>query len=133
MTPSPEEPDLRVSTVGFDCMSCAWPDPEHRHRAEFCENGRRGHRVDLAGQRDSSGDWVSSGGVRHTRGTAAVYYPETNPLVPLGSTAEGSNTPTSKSSTGETLADRSGSRRERTFWCGSGLGLILACPKLAKS
>jgi formate dehydrogenase major subunit len=31
------------------------------------------------------------------RGTAASYYPETNPLVPLDSTAEGSNTPTSKS------------------------------------
>jgi formate dehydrogenase major subunit len=30
-------------------------------------------------------------------GTAAAYYPETNPLVPLGSTAEHSNTPTSKS------------------------------------
>ena len=26
---------------GFDCMSCAWPDPdpENRHAAEFCENG----------------------------------------------------------------------------------------------
>ena len=24
---------------GFDCMSCAWPDPEHRKLAEFCENG----------------------------------------------------------------------------------------------
>ncbi len=24
---------------GFDCMSCAWPDPEHRSIAEFCENG----------------------------------------------------------------------------------------------
>ncbi len=31
------------------------------------------------------------------RGTAAAYYPETNPLVPLDSTAEASNTPTSKS------------------------------------
>ena len=30
-------------------------------------------------------------------GCAAAYYPETNPLVPLDSTAEGSNTPTSKS------------------------------------
>ena len=27
------------------------------------------------------------------RGCAAAYYPETNPLVPLDSTAEGSNTP----------------------------------------
>jgi molybdopterin-dependent oxidoreductase alpha subunit len=28
---------------GFDCMSCAWPDPdpEHRHKAEFCENGAK--------------------------------------------------------------------------------------------
>ncbi len=31
------------------------------------------------------------------RGCAAAYYPETNPLVPLDSVAEGSNTPTSKS------------------------------------
>ena len=31
------------------------------------------------------------------RGCAAAYYPETNPLVPLDSTADGSNTPTSKS------------------------------------
>ena len=30
-------------------------------------------------------------------GTAAAYYPETNPLVPLDSTATGSNCPTSKS------------------------------------
>ena len=28
---------------GYDCMSCAWPDPdpEHRHTAEFCENGAK--------------------------------------------------------------------------------------------
>jgi formate dehydrogenase major subunit len=28
---------------GFDCMSCAWPDPdpENRHAAEFCENGAK--------------------------------------------------------------------------------------------
>ena len=31
------------------------------------------------------------------RGCAAAYYPETNPLIPLDSKAEGSNTPTSKS------------------------------------
>ncbi len=34
---------------------------------------------------------------RTPRGTAAAYYPETNPLVPLDSTAESSNCPTSKS------------------------------------
>ena len=26
---------------GFDCPGCAWPDPEHRHTAEFCENGAK--------------------------------------------------------------------------------------------
>src|SRR5687768_2146460 len=28
---------------GFDCMSCAWPDPDpgQRHTAEFCENGAK--------------------------------------------------------------------------------------------
>ena len=31
------------------------------------------------------------------RGSAAAYYPETNPLIPLDSTALDSNTPTSKS------------------------------------
>ena len=30
-------------TDGFDCMCCAWPDPDpdHRHTAEFCENGAK--------------------------------------------------------------------------------------------
>jgi molybdopterin-dependent oxidoreductase alpha subunit len=26
---------------GFDCPGCAWPEPEHRHTAEFCENGAK--------------------------------------------------------------------------------------------
>ncbi|WP_127793096.1 FdhF/YdeP family oxidoreductase [Agromyces sp. LHK192] len=26
---------------GFDCMSCAWPDPGHRSPFEFCENGAK--------------------------------------------------------------------------------------------
>ncbi|KAA9131224.1 FdhF/YdeP family oxidoreductase [Microbacterium caowuchunii] len=26
---------------GFDCPGCAWPDPAHRHMAEFCENGAK--------------------------------------------------------------------------------------------
>jgi molybdopterin-dependent oxidoreductase alpha subunit len=35
---------------GFDCMSCAWPDPQgHRHTAEFCENGAKA--VSWEGQR----------------------------------------------------------------------------------
>ncbi len=43
-------------TDGFDCPSCAWPDPdEHRSPTEFCENGAKAlasettrHRVDPA-------------------------------------------------------------------------------------
>ena len=27
--------------TGFDCPGCAWPDPAHRHAAEFCENGAK--------------------------------------------------------------------------------------------
>jgi molybdopterin-dependent oxidoreductase alpha subunit len=36
-------------------------------------------------------------GYEQPRGCAAAYYPETNPLVPLDHTAEGSRTPASKS------------------------------------
>lgn len=33
---------LRMNHVdGFDCPSCAWPDPDHRKAAEFCENGAK--------------------------------------------------------------------------------------------
>ena len=34
---------LRLNQVGgFDCPSCAWPDPDgHRSVAEFCENGAK--------------------------------------------------------------------------------------------
>ncbi len=53
------------------------------------------------------------------RGTAASYYPETNPLVPLDSTAEGSNTPTSKSvivrlepASGRSGSDADGARQD---------------------
>ncbi|MCF6521546.1 FdhF/YdeP family oxidoreductase [Streptomyces sp. JJ36] len=33
---------LRVNQKdGFDCPGCAWPEPERRHTAEFCENGAK--------------------------------------------------------------------------------------------
>ncbi|MSQ91275.1 MAG: FdhF/YdeP family oxidoreductase [Phycisphaerales bacterium] len=28
-------------TTGFDCPGCAWPDPDNRSVAEFCENGAK--------------------------------------------------------------------------------------------
>ncbi|MGW2307387.1 FdhF/YdeP family oxidoreductase [Actinomadura luteofluorescens] len=33
---------LRVNQKqGFDCPGCAWPEGDHRHTAEFCENGAK--------------------------------------------------------------------------------------------
>ena len=35
---------LKLNQIdGFDCQGCAWPDPDpdHRHTAEFCENGAK--------------------------------------------------------------------------------------------
>ena len=33
---------LRLNQVkGFDCPSCAWPEPNDRSMTEFCENGAR--------------------------------------------------------------------------------------------
>ncbi|MFD6221628.1 FdhF/YdeP family oxidoreductase [Nocardia asteroides] len=26
---------------GFDCPGCAWPEPKHRHKNEYCENGAK--------------------------------------------------------------------------------------------
>ena len=35
-------PCCRLNQIdGFDCPSCAWPDPDHRKTAEFCENGAK--------------------------------------------------------------------------------------------
>ncbi|KIE24155.1 hypothetical protein LK08_26685 [Streptomyces sp. MUSC 125] len=79
---------LRVNQKdGFDCPGCAWPEPDHRHRAEFCENGAKAvaeeatlrrvtpeffaaHSVaDLAGR---SGYWLGQQG----RLTHPMYLPE---------------------------------------------------------
>ncbi|MFF9375107.1 FdhF/YdeP family oxidoreductase [Streptomyces griseoluteus] len=79
---------LRVNQKdGFDCPGCAWPEPEHRHMAEFCENGAKAvaeeatlrrvtpeffaaHPVpDLAGR---SGYWLGQQG----RLTHPMYLPE---------------------------------------------------------
>ena len=52
------------------------------------------------------------------RGCAAAYYPETNPLVPLDSKAEGSNTPTSKSVI--VRLEKPGGRRTGVIKAGAG-------------
>jgi molybdopterin-dependent oxidoreductase alpha subunit len=74
-------------TGGFDCPGCAWPEPGHRHPAEFCENGAKAvaeegtrRRVDpaffaehpIADLADKSGYWLGQQG----RLTEPVYLPE---------------------------------------------------------
>ncbi|MDQ3113114.1 MAG: hypothetical protein M3Q84_03295, partial [Actinomycetota bacterium] len=57
--------------------------------------------VDLVGEDGTGGERRAPGfrtvGYPVARGCAAAYFPETNVLVPLDSTATTSNTPTSKS------------------------------------
>jgi molybdopterin-dependent oxidoreductase alpha subunit len=36
---------------GFDCPGCAWPEPEHRSFAEFCENGAKAIAGESTGKR----------------------------------------------------------------------------------
>jgi molybdopterin-dependent oxidoreductase alpha subunit len=78
---------LRVNHAdGFDCPSCAWPDPDpgHRKHAEFCENGAKAvaweatrRRVDagffaahsIAELREQSDHWLEGAG----RLTAPMY------------------------------------------------------------
>ncbi|GAA2260055.1 hypothetical protein GCM10009853_011340 [Glycomyces scopariae] len=74
-------------TGGFDCPGCAWPEPLHRHPAEFCENGAKAVaeeatrlRVDpaffaahpVAELADRSGYWLGQQG----RLTEPVYLAE---------------------------------------------------------
>ena len=65
---------------------------------------RDGQFVDLVSEWNQAGELVERRAERFriveyptTRGSAAAYFPEANALVPLDSTAETSNTPTSKS------------------------------------
>ena len=57
---------------GFDCQSCAWPSPDDHRQATASDL--------IGGDHDT-----------------ATYFPEGNVLVPINSTADRSNTPTSKS------------------------------------
>ncbi|MBF6620786.1 MAG: FdhF/YdeP family oxidoreductase [Patulibacter sp.] len=70
------------------------------HPDDVAERGLEdGQMVDLVGEwqdEERRADGFRVVAYPTARGCAAAYYPETNPLVPLDSTARGSNTPTSK-------------------------------------
>ncbi|WNO75209.1 FdhF/YdeP family oxidoreductase [Streptomyces sp. AM8-1-1] len=72
---------------GFDCPGCAWPEGDHRHTAEFCENGAKAvaeeatlrrvtpdffARHSLADLASRSGYWLGQQG----RITQPMYLPE---------------------------------------------------------
>lgn len=40
---------------GFDCPGCAWPDPDHRKLAEFCENGAKHVAAEATSRRVDAG------------------------------------------------------------------------------
>ena len=79
---------LRMNHVdGFDCPSCAWPDPANRKAAEFCENGAKAvaweatkKHIDakffaahsLAHLSEQTDHWLESNG----RLTEPMYLPE---------------------------------------------------------
>ncbi|MBA3802660.1 MAG: molybdopterin-dependent oxidoreductase, partial [Acidimicrobiia bacterium] len=44
---------------GFDCPSCAWPDPKHRSVAEFCENGAKAA-ADAASSARLTPEWLAT-------------------------------------------------------------------------
>jgi molybdopterin-dependent oxidoreductase alpha subunit len=45
---------------GFDCMSCAWPDPPKRKVAEFCENGAKAVAWEADRKRVESSFWAEN-------------------------------------------------------------------------
>jgi molybdopterin-dependent oxidoreductase alpha subunit len=71
------------------------------HPDDLDQRGLRdGDHVDLVGEWEDGerrAERFRATSYPTARGCAAAYFPETNELVPLDSTAEGSNTPTSKS------------------------------------
>ena len=44
---------------GFDCPSCAWPDPDDRKMAEFCENGAKAVAWETDRKRVDTGFWTT--------------------------------------------------------------------------
>ena len=40
---------------GFDCPGCAWPEPHHTSRVEFCENGAKAVAEEATDRRITAG------------------------------------------------------------------------------
>ena len=71
---------------GFDCQGCAWPDPapEHRHTAEFCENGVKAV-TDEATLRKAGHEFFAAHSIEEMRGRTDYWLGQqgriTEPMV----------------------------------------------------
>jgi formate dehydrogenase major subunit len=65
---------------GFDCMSCAWPDPDRRKAAEFCENGAKAVAWEATPLTIDQGFW-SEHAVSDLRGRSEYWLGQQGRLV----------------------------------------------------
>ncbi|MFC7503054.1 FdhF/YdeP family oxidoreductase [Nocardioides sp. GCM10030258] len=69
---------------GFDCPGCAWPEPDHRHRNEYCENGAK-HINDEATSRRVTRDFFAKHSVDELDGKSDYWLNQqgrlTEPMV----------------------------------------------------
>ncbi|GEM33606.1 formate dehydrogenase [Nocardia neocaledoniensis NBRC 108232] len=71
-------------TKGFDCPGCAWPEPKHRHKNEYCENGAK-HIADEATTRRVTADFFAEHSVAELDGKSDYWLNQqgrlTEPMV----------------------------------------------------
>ena len=69
---------------GIDCPGCAWPEPDHRHMNEYCENGAK-HINDEATSRRITGDFFARYSVDELNGMSDYWLNQqgrlTEPMV----------------------------------------------------
>ena len=76
---------LNINQVdGIDCPGCAWPDPDHRHKNEYCENGAK-HINDEATTRRVTTDFFRTHSVAELDGMSDYWLNQqgrlTEPMV----------------------------------------------------
>ena len=74
---------LKLNQVdGFDCEGCAWPDPapEHRHTAEFCENGVKAV-TDEATRRRVGREFFAAHSVEELRGRTDYWLGQQGRII----------------------------------------------------
>lgn len=71
-------------TKGIDCPGCAWPEPDHRHKNEYCENGAK-HINDEATSRRVTRDFFAKHPVEELDGKSDYWLNQqgrlTEPMV----------------------------------------------------